>query len=137
MKGLVQAAIGFAATPEGNGVAYARIGDGDAARVLRVPFSVPRYPALLDREVGYGALRAVCGALQRRGVQRVRLAVDDARLVRDLREHRDLPGALALAYVRLGCALNQFTNYEIADPPPDGSDLTARARSELALHVAA
>jgi len=136
MKGLVHAAVGFAADGQGNGVAYARVGHS-AARVLRVPFTVKRYPALLDREVGYGALIAVSDALRRRGCERVRFFVDDERLVRDVLEHRDVPAPLTLAYVRLGCALNQLREYEIAGSPQGESDLTARARSEVAMHVAA
>jgi hypothetical protein len=42
-----------------------------------------------------------------------------------------------MPYVRLGCALNQFRRYEIADLPPGDADLSARARSEVAMHVAA
>jgi hypothetical protein len=137
MKGLANVAVGFAADPQGNGVAYVRVGEGSAPRVLRVPFSVKRFPALLDREVGYGALVAVGAALRRRGIERVRLVIDDQRLAGDLREHRDVPGALTLAYVRVGCALNQFSEYEIAASPQGESDLTARARSEVAMHVAA
>jgi hypothetical protein len=137
MKGrLTNVAAGFAADAAGNGVAYVRLGE-NAARVLRVPFTVNRFPALLDREVGYAALTAVCAALRRRGVERVRLALDDARIVCDLREHRDVPPALTLAYVRVRCSLNQFREYKIVDPAPGESDLTARARSEVAMHVAA
>ncbi len=132
-----QVAVGFAADSQGSGVAYVRVGDAAAARVLRVPFMVKRYPALLDREVGYGALVAVSVALRRRGIERVRFVVDDARLSGDLLEHRDVPSALTLAYVRLGCALNQFREYEIAGSPQGESDLSARARSEVAMHVAA
>ena len=99
------------------------------ASVLRVPFTVKRYPGLLEREVGYGAFAAVSGALRRRGIESVRLRTDDARLAGDLREHRDVPSALTIAYVRLRCALNQFRAYEIAVPAAGESDLTARARS--------
>lgn len=137
MKGFLNAATGFAADAQGNGIAYVRLGDTASARILRVPFTVKRYPALLDREVGYGALTAVSAALRRRGVERVRLRVEDARLAGDLLEHRDVPAALTLAYVRARCALNQFREYEIAEPPASESDLTARARSEVAMHVAA
>ena len=129
--------VGFAADAAGNGIAYARLGESPAGRVLRVPFSVKRFPALSDREVGYGALAAICTALRRRGIESVHLCVDDLRLAGDLREHRDVPAALSMAYVRVRCALNQFRSYEIAEPPPSESDLTARARSEVALHAAA
>lgn len=129
--------VGFAADAAGNGIAYARLGDGAAGRVLRVPFAVKRFPALSDREIGYGALGALCTALRRRGIESIRLYIDDSRLAGDLREHRDVPTALSIAYVRVRCSLNQFQSYEIAEPPAGESDLTARARSEVALHAAA
>lgn len=136
MKGLVQATVGFAADQAGDGVTYARIGDAAQAPVLRVPFSVTRYPALLEREVSYAAVTAFATVLRQRGASRARLVVEDARLAQDLLEHREIPQALTLAYVRLRCALNQFEECEIAAAAAP-SDLTARARSEVALHVAA
>ncbi len=132
----VNAAVGYAADDAGNGVAYARI-MLQAPRVLRVAFRVQRQPALLDREVGYAALTAVSEALRRRGFERVRFLIDDAQLRADLRKRDNLPPSLALPYVRLGCALNQFRRYEIAAMPSGDADLAARARSEAALHVAA
>jgi hypothetical protein len=136
MKGYVDAATGFAADAQGNGVAYVRLQLGGTPRVFRIGFELKRYPALLDREVGYAALTAVAAGLRRRGVERVRFAIDDARLASDLREHREVPAPLTLAYVRLRCALNQFKEYDIAASSGE-SDLTARARSEVAMHVAA
>jgi hypothetical protein len=133
----VNAAVGYAADDAGNGVAYARIMLQEP-RVLRVAFRVQRQPALLDREVGYAALTAVCETLRRRGFERMRFLIDDAHLRTDLRRRDDnLPPPLALPYVRLGCALNQFREYEIAAMPASDADLAARARSEVALHVAA
>lgn len=137
MKGFTDAATGFAADAHGNGVAYTRLMLRGTPRVLRVPFTLKRYPALLDREVGYAALAAVAGALGRRGIERPRFLVGDTQLVRDLAEHRDVPAALMLAYVRLRCALNQFKKYDIAVSVAGESDLTARAQSEVAMHVAA
>lgn len=137
MNGFVDAATGFAADAQGNGVAYVRLMLGSTPRVLRVCFTVKRYPALHDREVGYAALTAIGSVLRRRGIERVRFAVDDRSLAADLREHREVPPPLALAYVRLRCALNQFKEYDIAATSAGESDLTARARSEAAMHVAA
>ncbi len=137
MKGTIGAAVGFAADRQGSGIAYVRLGSPQAQRVLRVAFTVKRYPALRGREVGYAALRAAASALRARGVKAVQFAVEDAALIEDLREHRDLPAALTLSYVALRCTLNQFDRYELTDAPQDESDLTARARGELALHVAA
>lgn len=136
MTGLLQVTVGFAADQAGSGVAYLRVGVAAEAPVLRVEFTVTRYPALLEREVGYAAVTASASALRSRGILRTRLVVEDRRLAQDLLEHRELPHALTLAYVRLRCALNQFREYEIAAADAPG-DLTARARSEVALHVAA
>jgi hypothetical protein len=137
MKGLLSVAAGFAADHQGNGVVYARVGERPGAPFLRIQFTVKRYPALLEREIGYAALTALCAALRRRGVERVRLNLDDERLIGDLREHREVPAPLTLAYVRLGCALNQFASYEISGPSAGESDLTARARTEVSMHAAA
>jgi hypothetical protein len=135
--GIVEAAVGYAADGRGSGVAYAAVsrrGRGGPA-VLRVPFRVRRYPALLEREVGYAALTAVAGVLLDRGVRRVRLGVNDPELVSDLSQRRPVPVALSLPYVRLGCLLNQFAEHEVV-PVPD-RDLHARARAETALSTAA
>lgn len=137
MKGFIQAATGFAADAQGNGVAYLRLALGATPRVLRVPFRVKRYAALNEREVGYAALLAAGAAVRERGIERVRFTVDDEQLVKDLCEHREVPAPLALAYVQLRCALNQFKEYDIAANGADNGDLTARARSETAMHVAA
>ncbi|HEX5274240.1 MAG TPA: hypothetical protein VFW34_03115 [Candidatus Rubrimentiphilum sp.] len=134
----VNASVGYAADDAGNGVAYVRMNLREGGpRVLRVPFRVQRQPALSGREVGYAALTAVCAAARRRAIDNVRFAIDDRSLIADLRRHEAVPPPLAMPYVRLGCALNQFRKYEIADLPPGDADLSARARSEAALHVAA
>jgi hypothetical protein len=137
MKTTLFAQVGFAADEQGNGVAYVRAAGASAHKVLRVPFAVKRYTGLRGREVGYSALTAVAAALHRRGVETVSFSTDDAALIGDLHEHRDVPGALTLSYVRLRCALNQFRRYEVVAAADGESDLTARARSEVTLHVAA
>lgn len=134
MKSTLRVDLGFAADAGGNGVAYARA--GSAGRVLRVAFPVKRYSGLQDREVGYAALQAVAAALQQRGVARAEFLLDDPRLAEDLNLHRDVPPALTLAYVKLRCTLNQFEGYAIGDAPRE-TDLSQRARSEVALNVAA
>lgn len=133
----IGATVGYAADSRGSGVAYARLSPkGSAApELLRVPFRVRRYPALLEREVGYAALTAVADTLRDRSVGSVRLAVNDPELVADLTERRSVPIALALPYVRLGCALNQFRRHSVVLAPDE--DLTARARAEAALGSAA
>lgn len=137
----MNAEVGFAADGRGDGVAYVRVAEPasckPASLLLRIPFKTKRFPALLDREVGYAALTAVARGLRERDVCRVALLVDDERLVEDFRERRDVPQALDLAYVRLGCELNQFRDFEIGQASVESSDLSARARAEVAMHVAA
>ena len=134
----VDASVGYAADDAGNGVAYVRMSLKEGGpRVLRVAFRVQRQPALSGREAGYAALTAVCAAVRRRGLDLVRFAVDDTALIADLQKPDNVPPPLAMPYVRLGCALNQFRRYEIAVLPASDADLTARARSEAAMHVAA
>ncbi|MFN2448878.1 MAG: hypothetical protein ABR508_03665 [Candidatus Baltobacteraceae bacterium] len=135
MKGFIAAALGFAAGERGEGIAYVRFPGVECARVLRVPFTVKRFAGLQDREVGYAAVRAVAEVLRKRGAAAAAFHIEDPALAGDLREHRDVPAALTLAYVRLRCALNRFDRYEVHAAAE--SDLTARARSEAALHVAA
>ena len=134
---MIDVTLGFAADAQGQGVAYARLRAKGRERLERVPFAVRRYPALLDREIAYGAATAVAKRLGDMGVKRVRLRVGDERLVSDLREHPDLPLPLSIEYVRLGCALNRFAEY-CFEPDADGTaDLEGRARAEVALHIAA
>lgn len=137
MNGFIDAATGFAADAHGNGVAYVRLTLGGTPRVLRVPFRLKRYAGLSGREVGYAALTAIGAVLHRRGIERVRFTAEDVQLVRDLREHRDVPAPLTVAYVRLRCTLNQFKEYDVAQSTAPQSDLTARAQSETAMHAAA
>ncbi|MEO6914155.1 MAG: hypothetical protein ABI182_09085 [Candidatus Baltobacteraceae bacterium] len=134
---MIQATVGFAADEQGRGLAYARLSGRGGSRVLRLPFSLKRYPGLLDREVGYAALDAVAKRLRSAGVERVTFAIDDPQLLSDVAEHREVPLSLSLAYVRLGCALNQFREYHLHRAGEPAAELTARARAEVALHIAA
>jgi hypothetical protein len=127
--------VGYAADERGRGVAYARIAAPAGERLVRVAFHVRRYPGTEAREVAYGALTAVAQLLRERGVKRAVFYVPDAALVADWCEHRAVPPPLALSYVRLGCALNRFTQHALA--ASEESDLCARARAEVAYHTAA
>src|SRR5579863_7945389 len=95
--------VAYAANFRGEGVAYVRVPDGAP---IRVPFHVERFPALLEREVGYAALWAAVGVLRAQGVRTARIGIADDRIVEDLADRRSLPQALTLPYVRLRCALN-------------------------------
>lgn len=131
-----EVAAGFAAGPQGNGVVYAAVQFGKRAALLRVAFTVQPLPALLGRQAGYAALIALCSALRARGLREVRFRLEDAEFAAEIREHREVPAALAMAYVRLGCALNQFAGFDVRDAGAE-SRLTAMARSEVSVHAAA
>lgn len=131
----VDVSIGFAADERGAGVAYARVRSASGENVVRKSFRVRRSGGLEGREIGYAAVAAVAGALREWGARRVRFLLDDARLVDDVVAHRDVPDAIVLPYVRLRCALNQFDDFRLQVAAD--SDLSQRARAEVALHTAA
>lgn len=138
MKGpMVDATVGFAADEAGFGIAYVALASGRNEQSIRVPFKVRRYPALLDREISYAALTTVADKLAEMGCNRVTFRVSDDRVVGDVKEKRDVPAPLAIEYVRLGCALNRFGEYHLDVDGNASDDLTARARAEVTLHVAA
>jgi hypothetical protein len=130
----IGAAIGYAADGRGSGVAYARVTSAAEQHLLRIPFRVGR-TSLPEREVGYAALTAVARALLGRGFGRVRFSAGDSALVDDLDGRRAIPEAMVLTYVRLRCALNQLEGFSLE--LAEDSDLTQRARAEVALNVAA
>jgi hypothetical protein len=132
---MVAVQIGYAADPQGNGVAYARLVSSTGERLVRAPFRVRRFSGLGAREISYGALGAVAAILADRGVMHVEFRVPDAELVADRLERRPLPAPLVLPYVRLGCVLNRFKRYSVEHV--EDPDLTSRASAEVALnHVA-
>jgi hypothetical protein len=132
---MIEATVGFAADAQGMGVAYVSARRAKGSLLLRLPFKVQRFPALEDREVAYAAMTVAARALREHGVRRVSFDLADPELVADVLERRQVPPAITLPYVRLGCALNQFTEYHLTAHA--GDDLTARARAEVALSVAA
>ena len=134
---IIEATVGFAADERGFGIAYATLASGKKEKTVRIPFKVRRYPALLDREVGYAAMTAVADHIVAMGCRRVKFHVADDRVVDDFCERRDVPMPLAIEYVRLGCALNRFAEYHLQADGGGSDDLTARARAEVTLHVAA
>lgn len=126
--------VAYAANLRGDGVAYVRTAADGAP--LRIAFRVERFPALLEREVGYAALTAAAAALSAQDIRSVRLGVADPRIVDDLAGRRDLPMALTLPYVRLRCTLNTLERADVVVRPVD-EDLLSRARAEVELAVAA
>jgi hypothetical protein len=130
--------IGFAHDGSGRGIAYAAIADGRGRGVTRIPFSAVPLALYDGREIGYAAVAALGAELRRRGFVRVRVRLDDERVVRDLAAPALVPPALGMPYVRARCALNGFVaaRVERADPR-EVADLAARARAELSLRTAA
>jgi hypothetical protein len=136
MRDGVQAAVGYAASPRGDGVAYARlIGISEQGDLLRQTFRVPQAQRALDRASGYAALTAVARALNERGMLNVTFVVDDAQLVEELAGGCAVPEMLVLPYVRLRCAFNALSNFTVRVGATD--ELTQRARAEAALNLAA
>lgn len=132
--------VGFAAGRRGDGVAYASIAeaDGREASLVRVVFRCRPLPALCGRDVAYSALEALASELVRCGRHAIDLRIDDPSLAMDLAEHRPVPGPLILPYVRLRCTLNRFREATVvAAADRTTRDLTARARAEASLNIAA
>ncbi len=134
--------VGFAAEADGTGIAYAALhrspDSGGRGSLVRVGFTCRPLPSLRGRDLAYAALEAVAGVLLERGIRSVEFAVDDETLPVDLAERRSLPSALIVPYVALRCRLNRFGLVRVS-AARDGvaRDLSARARAEVSLHVAA
>lgn len=123
--------IGYAVDPAGRGIAYAQ----SDATVLRLAFRIAPRPTSLHHAAGYGALATVVRSLAKRGIARARLLLPDRQLVDELTKRAEPPDDLALAYVRVRCALNAMQHYEVEFGA--SADLMQRARAEVALNLAA
>src|ERR1700720_4481574 len=106
-------AVGFAASPAGEGVAYARLLAPAPESLVRVSFTLSVQPALRGRDGAYAALRAVAANVRERGLARVEFHLDDEWLLLDLNERRTLPQALVLPYVALRCELNRLRDVHV------------------------
>jgi hypothetical protein len=134
----VRVDVGYAADEFGSGAAYARLVEDGRERLVRVPFSLRRMPALLGRDVAYAALIAVAEEVRRLGITQAEFVFADERVAADLAERRPLPNALTLPYVRLRCALNRFRSATLASADPARiGQLTAEARADVGLLAAA
>ncbi|MBD5606671.1 MAG: glycosyltransferase [Candidatus Eremiobacteraeota bacterium] len=135
----VRIAVGFAVSHRGSGVVYAlRTEPGGAESLVRVSFRCRPLAALGGRDVAYAALDALGREVRRRGDDRVDFDIADAELGLDLSGRRVLPAALTMPYVRLRCTLNRFRMARIAAVERTTiRDLTARARAESSLDIAA
>jgi energy-converting hydrogenase Eha subunit G len=88
--------------------------------------------------VAYAALIAVAKDALRRDLRCVELRTADREIALDLEQHRAVPQALMLPYVVLRCALNRFREARVIAVEDEAvRDLTARARAEVFLGVAA
>jgi hypothetical protein len=131
----VEAVIGFAADAHGAGLAYARLSGLPVGMLLRVGFRVAAPGGCRDRAVAYAALTALSRALAKRAIRNVRFVLGDREFVDEVATGRGVVDALAIPYVRLRCALNGLTKFEVSAGTTD--ELTQRARAEVALNVAA
>ncbi len=130
--------IGFAAGSGGDGVAYAALRTVQGAEsIVRVGFRCRPLAALRGRDIAYAALAAVAEDLLRRDLRDVAFRIDDAELPVDLSARRALPAALTVPYVTLRCKLNRFRGATVTSADGASRDLTARARAEVSLNVAA
>jgi hypothetical protein len=130
--------LGYAADERGTGVAYALLDQAGREALVRVAFTVRRLSGLDGREITYGALAAVAGALRARGFGAVTIALADELAVAELEGHRPIPPALGMPYVTVRCALNGLSSSRVrAVERGRVIDLESRARAEVSLHVAA
>ncbi|HTX60010.1 MAG TPA: hypothetical protein VMH02_10085 [Verrucomicrobiae bacterium] len=103
--------------------------------MLRAAFRASPGAEHEPRDVGFAAVRAIAPAL-RKQIGEMQLQLDDAGLIADLTQRRELPNGLLIPYVRARCALNSFKCCELVQS--DGpNDLAARARAEVSLRLAA
>lgn len=128
---------GFAAD-ERHGVIYAMVESGGRESLVRVGFACRPLPVLQGRDVAYYALDALAVELLERGLDRVEFRIDDDHLPLDLAERRTVPGPLIVPYVALRCNLNRFAEATVRRASGGvGRDLSARARAEVSLDIAA
>ncbi len=136
---MAQVTLGYAATSEATGVAYARVRIMEREHLLRVHFACRPLPALHGRDIAYAAVEAVAARLLARGIRQAVFEVTEPELVADLDGRRNVPPPLSMPYVTLRCRLNRFTAARIvlAQDERCGRDLEARARAEVSLDIAA
>jgi hypothetical protein len=124
--------IGYGVDAGGRGIAYAR----SENNVLRTSFRIShRASSMEHRAAGYAALATVARSIAKGGMRRVRFHLPDQQLVEELGRRSEPPEQLALANVRVRCALNALEYCEIEFKTFD--DLMQRARAEVALNLAA
>ncbi len=136
----VTATLGFAASGTGDGVVYVALRGADdwETSLVRVVFRCRPLPALRGRDVAYAAVEAAATRLRGCGHREVAFEFDDPALVADVVEHRPVPAALTVPYVRLQCVLNRFVRACVSAVDDHTTrDLGSRARAEVALDVAA
>ncbi len=132
------AALGYAADPAGSGVAYLSIATGTGRAVVKVPFATSPLAGLAGRDLGYAAVAAAAGYLRGRGFTRIRLRLEDDQLVDELNGRGTVPPPLAIAYVKIRCALHGFAVARVERAEPiETRDLQTRATADVALRAPA
>ena len=131
-------AVGYAADHTGHGIAYAAIATGTGRAVVKSPFGAVPLPGLDGREFGYAAVAAAGAHLRTQGFTRIRVRVADELVVDDLSARRQVPPALAMAYVKTRCVLHGFAVARVERAEPiETHELEARARADIALRTPA
>jgi len=84
-----------------------------------IPFTLREQPSQQGRDYLYAGMTAALDRLLSLGVRRALIHVEDERLVAEL-EHRTEPHReLALAYIVLGCKLNEFSSAKVLPAKPE------------------
>ena len=101
-----------------------------------IPFTVREQPSQQGRDYLYAGMTAALDRLLSLGVRRALIHVDDPRLVDEL-EHRSEPHReLTLAYIVLGCKLNEFSNAKVLLAKPERFDALREKAESLSTPLA-
>jgi hypothetical protein len=84
-----------------------------------IPFSVREQPSQQGRDYVYAGVTAALDRLQSLGVRRVLIHVDDTQLIAELEQRSQPHRELTLAYIVLGCKLNEFANARLVLVRPE------------------
>jgi hypothetical protein len=119
-RGDCQAYVAVIRCGAGRGIAAVSLLDraGSAGEHF-VPFSIREQPSQQGRDYLYAGVTAALDRLLSLGVRRVLVHVDDAQLVEELTQRSQPHRELALAYIVLGCKLNEFSNAKLALARPE------------------
>jgi hypothetical protein len=116
-----QAYIAVVRCGAGRGIAAVALLDraGDGTGEHFIPFSVREQPSQQGRDYIYAGLIAALDRLRSLGIRRLAVHVDDAQLVAELEQKMQPHRELTLAYILLGCKLNEFANAKVVLERPE------------------